>query len=423
MKKSLSISLAILMIFASFTIISSAQEALPTASTVLVNGEITAFDAYNIDGNNYFKLRDLAYVLNGTQKQFEVGWDAAANAISLTSGSSYTAVGGEMEGKGDGAKVPSPTNSKILLDGNAVQLTAYNIEGNNYFKLRDIGAAFNFGVDWDAELQTISIDTSKGYTIEMDTTPIRQSAGKIRRLADSLPGGMNIYYAIIPDKSQYSAIPAYDMSAVAAVMREEMGGIASIDLTRALAAEDFYNTDLHWKQPNLTGVLNALGGTMGFSDRLEADFTEHTAGSFLGIHADDASTPEDMAYLTNSAIDNATVRYLNDRTFEMEEGLMYDLEAFGNPNPYDMFLRGARPLIEITNPSAATDKSLYIFRDSYSANLTPLLTSAYAHITLIDLRYLDSRMLPEFVDFAPGSDVLFLYGVQLLNSPSVILAP
>jgi hypothetical protein len=51
-----------------------------------VNGQSVAFNAYNIDGNNYFKLRDLAYALNGTEKQFEVGWDGAANAISLTSG-------------------------------------------------------------------------------------------------------------------------------------------------------------------------------------------------------------------------------------------------------------------------------------------------------------------------------------------------
>jgi len=44
----------------------------PTASDVLVNGEIIAFDAYNISDSTYFKLRDIAYVLNGTEKQFEV---------------------------------------------------------------------------------------------------------------------------------------------------------------------------------------------------------------------------------------------------------------------------------------------------------------------------------------------------------------
>jgi hypothetical protein len=75
-----------------------AATANPTASTVLVDGRNVAFDAYNIADNNYFKLRDLAYTLNGTAKQFEVGWDGANNAISLTSGQPYTVAGGEMAG-------------------------------------------------------------------------------------------------------------------------------------------------------------------------------------------------------------------------------------------------------------------------------------------------------------------------------------
>jgi hypothetical protein len=140
--------------------------AKPTASPVLVNGKQIAFDAYNISGNNYFKLRDLAYALNGTEKQFEVGWDGAANAIALTSGKAYTAVGGEMTGKGAGDKTATPTSSKITLNGGEVSLTAYNIGGNNYFKLRDLGQEFDFGVDWDGANNTIVIDTSKGYTPE-----------------------------------------------------------------------------------------------------------------------------------------------------------------------------------------------------------------------------------------------------------------
>lgn len=143
---------------------SLALPASPTASTVLVNGQNTAFDAYNIGGANFFKLRDLAYVLSGTPKQFEVGWDGAANCITLTSGKAYTAVGNEMASAGGGEQTASPTTSKILKDGKEVSLTAYNINGANYFKLRDIGEAFDFGVDWDQATQTISIDTSKGYT-------------------------------------------------------------------------------------------------------------------------------------------------------------------------------------------------------------------------------------------------------------------
>jgi hypothetical protein len=138
--------------------------AKPTASTVLVNGTNVAFDAYNIDGNNYFKLRDLAYTLSGSSKQFDVGWDGANNAIALTSGNAYTVTGGEMTGKGTGDKTPAATTSKIYLDGAEIQLTAYNIEGNNYFKLRDIGIAFDFDVTWDGARNTIVIDTNKSYT-------------------------------------------------------------------------------------------------------------------------------------------------------------------------------------------------------------------------------------------------------------------
>ena len=138
--------------------------ATSTASIVLVNGLNVAFDAYNIGGSNYFKLRDIALVLDGTPKMFAVGYDSAANAISLTSGQLYIPVGGELAYGGGGSKTAVPTDSKILLDGAEIQLTAYNIDGSNYFKLRDIGAAFDFGVDWDSGSNTIVIDTAKGYT-------------------------------------------------------------------------------------------------------------------------------------------------------------------------------------------------------------------------------------------------------------------
>jgi len=138
--------------------------ATPTSSSVTVNGKAIAFDAYNINGNNYFKLRDLSYTLSSTGKQFEVGWDGANNAISLTSGKSYTPAGGEMTGKGSGNQTATFTSSKIYLDGKEVSFTAYNIGGNNYFKLRDIGETFDFNVSWDGANNRIVINTSESYT-------------------------------------------------------------------------------------------------------------------------------------------------------------------------------------------------------------------------------------------------------------------
>ncbi|MDR0858270.1 MAG: hypothetical protein LBN97_04495 [Oscillospiraceae bacterium] len=135
----------------------------PNASSVLVNGKDVAFDAYTINENNYFKLRDLAFVLSGTKKQFEVGWDGTNNAISLTSGKKYTSDGSELKGKAEGKQTPALNTSKIYLDGKEVKLTAYTIGGFNYFKLRDLGEAIDFDVTWDGAKNTIVIDSSASY--------------------------------------------------------------------------------------------------------------------------------------------------------------------------------------------------------------------------------------------------------------------
>ena len=138
----------------------------PTSSKVLVNGKAVTFEAYTINGNNYFKLRDFAQAVNKTEKNFEVKWDSKNNAINLISNKPYTPVGGELA-KGDGkAKVAKPTTSKIYKDGKEISLTAYTINGNNYFKLRDIAKAFNIGVFWDGKINTITIDTSRDYIDE-----------------------------------------------------------------------------------------------------------------------------------------------------------------------------------------------------------------------------------------------------------------
>ncbi|WP_216651719.1 stalk domain-containing protein [Paenibacillus sp. NEAU-GSW1] len=140
------------------------KTAKPTASKVVVDGKEIAFEAYQIDGSNYFKLRDLAMVVNGSAKQFQVGWDSASNAINLTKGAAYTPDGKELKVSPNPTnKKALPTSSKILVDGKEVSFTAYNIGGNNYFKLRDIAKVFDFAVTWDSALNTVGIDTSAAY--------------------------------------------------------------------------------------------------------------------------------------------------------------------------------------------------------------------------------------------------------------------
>ena len=155
--------LIFLIVVNAFSVSAIAATANQTSSHVFINGTEISFGAYTIDGNNYFKLRDIAYALNGTNKQFNVGYDANTNTICLTSGEAYVAVGGEMiTGNSETVNV-EPTVSKVLKDGEEISLKAYSINGNNYFKLRDLGEAFDFSVDWDESTNAILIDTKKGY--------------------------------------------------------------------------------------------------------------------------------------------------------------------------------------------------------------------------------------------------------------------
>jgi len=150
-------------ILKTFKLVPAKATAVPTSSRVMVDGRYVTFDAYTINNNNYFKLRDLAFVLSGTTKQFNVDWDRTNNAITLFSNTPYKTVGGEMTGKGSESKTAEATTSKIILDGKEARFSAYLIGFNNYFKLRDISKVFDFNVVWDGARNTIIIDTTQGY--------------------------------------------------------------------------------------------------------------------------------------------------------------------------------------------------------------------------------------------------------------------
>lgn len=169
LKKTLSAFLAVALLLIPLTISAGAASAVPTATPIRINGQTVQFDAYNIGGNNYVKLRDLAYALTGTSVQFNVAWN---NGIVLTSDTAYVPVGGEMTSKGTGAKSAVTTACTIVKDGVRIPLAAYNIEKNNYFKIRDIGQIFDFSVDYDTTAKCVQIDTSKPYTMPASTIAV-----------------------------------------------------------------------------------------------------------------------------------------------------------------------------------------------------------------------------------------------------------
>ena len=59
--------------------------------------------------------------------------------MNLTPGSSYEAVGGELARDPDQEPTAQTCNETVLINGIKASLTAYNVDGYNYFKLVDLG--------------------------------------------------------------------------------------------------------------------------------------------------------------------------------------------------------------------------------------------------------------------------------------------
>lgn len=136
-----------------------------TVFSVLVNGEPTSIEGYMVGGNSYLKLRDLAMILNVTEKQFDLGWDEANSIIILKPGKTYTPVGGElMRLNVTKTIIAKLSSSTILLNGKKSSLISFTSDGSNYYKLRDVSKAIDFGVTWDETKSTIKIDTRVGYS-------------------------------------------------------------------------------------------------------------------------------------------------------------------------------------------------------------------------------------------------------------------
>ncbi len=137
------------------------KTANPTNDKLTVNGVLADPTVYKIGGSNYFKIRDVAAVLNGTGKQFAVGY--SGGKVTVTSGQPYDATGKELAGAPSESKTASRSNDSIVIDGTEASLTVYKIGGSNYFKLRDLGKALNFYVGWEAG-KGVYIETGKPYS-------------------------------------------------------------------------------------------------------------------------------------------------------------------------------------------------------------------------------------------------------------------
>lgn len=234
--------------------------------------------------------------------------------------------------------------------------------------------------------------------------------------------GSAVIAAVVPDKSYYLQDSGYltmDYEALFRMVREGMPYASYVNLTDTLALEDYYRTDTHWRQERLLNTAERLCEALGVTAPGQEDHTVTALQRpFYGVYYGQAALPmepETLYVLESDLLSACTVT-----NFETgKTAAVYDMDKLDSRDLYDVFLSGAVSLLEIENPNAGTDRELIVFRDSFGSSLVPLLAADYARITLIDIRYVSSDLLGQFVDFH-GQDVLFLYSTLVLNNSSTI---
>lgn len=255
------------------------------------------------------------------------------------------------------------------------------------------------------------------YKIEypLNKENVKSSANKIKNVYDKYLKNNNVYYSIIPDKSYYlqSDYLKIDVSEVQEIMSKILSDINYIDITKSLDLEDYYRTDLHWKQENLENVINTIKNEMNLKETI-GNYEIRNLGDFYGTYYGQLGIkvePDTINILLNDTIRNSVVYNYEKNTNQK----VYDMEKLkSSADKYDVYLSGATPIIEIENKNSSSNKELILFRDSFGSSIAPLLLDNYSKITLIDLRYISSKILNNYIEFK-NQDVLFLYSSLILN--------
>ncbi|MDD6466805.1 MAG: DHHW family protein [Erysipelotrichaceae bacterium] len=221
------------------------------------------------------------------------------------------------------------------------------------------------------------------------------------------------YYAIIPDKNYYQEDAVHlklDYEQVFDYLQSQLQ-LQEIVLTDCLSSEDYYATDLHWRQEKLDKVVERLSDTLQLN--LNRSYQQKTYDHFFGAYASQfpqAKKPDQLIYLTNDILDEAVVSNIE----QPNVTTVYDEAKLTGVDSYDVFLSGPTALTVIENPNAENDRELILFRDSFGSSLAPLLVEGYQKITLVDIRYVSSSLLDQWITF-DDQDILFLYSVPIVN--------
>lgn len=170
MKKKISLLLAILMLVTLIpTSFAEAKtvDAKKASQKLTLDGKEVNAGFYYIEGSNYIKLRDLAAIMNSSEKKFNVAFDEKSRSFIIERGRDYEKAKGDLEPIKEEKASAKLSYKDVLINYKGEGDGVYQkkmaktalINGNNYLKLRDLAELAGFYIDFDEKTKTIELKT------------------------------------------------------------------------------------------------------------------------------------------------------------------------------------------------------------------------------------------------------------------------
>lgn len=161
LKKILCASLCLVTVLSNTAFAQETKEYVSDSIKVIKDGTEMTVQACNIDGYNYFKLRDMSALLKNSDSRFSVKWDEKTGNVNIYRGRENA---GDLEAaNAEGPVSKSGTavagDGVIYADNVKKYAESYIIDGYNYYKLRDLAEITGFNTDWDAVNSAVIINT------------------------------------------------------------------------------------------------------------------------------------------------------------------------------------------------------------------------------------------------------------------------
>mgnify|MGYP002995638058 FL=1 len=258
---------------------------------------------------------------------------------------------------------------------------------------------------------------------------VNKNLSAMEKFAEKYPK-IKMYFMLAPNAQEiYSdTLPANcgaaDQKLFIKSCYESLPNITGIDVYSGLLAAKneyiYYRTDHHWTSYGAYIGYKSAASAMNFTAYSEDKFSvEHASNEFRGTlyskTLDNSITPDtiDIYALANNEPQVKVSVYKSGAKPDSSYNSLYFREFLDVKDKYSTFLGQNVPRIDIESeiPKEYDKGNLLVIKDSYAHSLIPFLTKNYIHITVLDLRYINSDLSNIGVNPKDYENVLFMYNV------------